>query len=369
MINNGISDAYTTETKSNGMPGHIEIPVNRKVQGLSFLWVTETQSRNTGINAGSLKLNYSDGEIKEIPLIVGKNLDASWKYFANESEPVFLHGEDYAKIYSIRCNQEKELKSFSISLIASDVQIGILGVNMILPEKEKLPLVGAIRWDGWFYDTSNTITRILQKTLAPREFHDRLPFFAREISDDSVYVNGSSQEVMDREIAYAKAGRLDYWAFVLYSPGEGLSKGIENYLRSTYRSDIKFSIITEQGRLTPSDTVYLNYITRLMQEPGFQLVENGRPLWYLGFVDSASVVKTWGSFFNMKRALDSIRNAVMKSGLKNPYLVIMDFNAKLGKRWSDSLGGDAISCYATSKNSIKAPYKKLDQEAAASGRV
>jgi hypothetical protein len=365
LINNGISDAYTTETKSNGMPSHIEIAVNRKVQGLSFLWVTETQSRNTGINAGSIKLNYTNGEIKEIPLIVGKNLDASWKYFTTESEPVFLHGEDYAKIYSLRCNPQKELKSFSISLIASDVQVGIMGVNMILPDKQKLPLVGAIRWDGWFYDTANDITKILQKTLAPKEFHDRLPFFAKEISNDSVYINGSSQEVMDKEIAYAKAGKLDYWAFVLYTPGEKLALGLKNYLNSVHRRDINFSIITEQGNLTPSNTVYMNYITRLLQEPGFQLVENGRPLWYLGFVDSVSVVKTWGSFHNMKRALDSIRSAAMNSGLKNPYLVIMDFNAKLGKRWSDSLGGDAISCYATSKNSIKAPYKKLDEEAAA----
>jgi hypothetical protein len=235
---------------------------------------------------------------------------------------------------------------------------------MILPSKKKLPLVGAIRWDGWFYDTANDITKILQKTLAPKEFHDRLPFFAREISDDSVYINGSSQEVMDREIAYAKAGKLDYWAFVIYSPGEGLSRGMENYLRSAHRRDINFSIITEQARVVPSNTVYLNYITRLLQEPGYQLVEDGRPLWYLGFIDSASVIKTWGSFFNMKRAIDSIRSIVMKSGLKNPYLVIMDFNASLGKRWSDSLGGDAISSYATSKNSIKAPYKKLDEEAA-----
>ncbi len=361
MIDNGISDIYTAETMNSGMPDQMDIPVNRKLQGLSFLWICETQSRNTALKVGSLWFNYEDGTTKEIPLVVGKNLDASWKYFATETEPVLLQGEDYSKIFSVHCDPGKELKSFKIVLIAADVEIGLMAVDMILPSR--LPIVGAIRWDGWFYDTSNLVTQIVQKTLAPKEFHDRLPFFAKEVSNDSVYINGSAQEVMDQEIAYARAADLDYWAFVLYLPGEGLSLAMENYLKSAHRRDINFSIITEQGRINPANRVYLNYITRLLQEPGFQLVDGGRPLWYLGFIDSASVRKNWGSFRNMKNGLDSIRSVVMKSGRKNPYLVIMDFNASLGKKWSDSLGGDAISSYAANNNSTKAPYHKLTEQA------
>lgn len=42
------------------------------------------------------------------------------------------------------------------------------------------PLVGAIRWDGWYYGSKDDmVTSIVEKTLGPKEFHDRLPFFAR----------------------------------------------------------------------------------------------------------------------------------------------------------------------------------------------
>lgn len=73
---------------------------------------------------------------------------------------------------------------------------------------DNLPLIGAIRWDGWTGGNEN-VNRILHRTLAPKEFHDRIPFFGKEISNDSVQVADSSQQVMDQEIAYAKSANLD----------------------------------------------------------------------------------------------------------------------------------------------------------------
>jgi hypothetical protein len=64
----------------------------------------------------------------------------------------------------------------------------------------------------------------------------------------------------------------------------------------------------------------------------------------------------------MKNKLDSVKQVLANDGMGNPYLVIMDFDAKKGKQWSDSLGGDTISSYVAQKNSIKAPYKKLTEE-------
>jgi len=227
----------------------------------------------------------------------------------------------------------------------------------------KLPLIGAIRWDGWYYgSSSDDITAILEKTLAPKRFHNRLPFFAKEISDDSVYINGSSQEVMDQEIAYAKTCGLDYWAFVMYAEDVGLSVSLKNYLASKYRKDINFCMISEEARLTNSDTAYTGHVLRLMKQPGYQVVLENRPLWYIGFIDSANVQKNWGGFWKMKPKLDSMRNIIIKAGLGNPYIVIMDFNAAKGKQWSDSLGADAISSYVAQKNSPKASYKTLTKE-------
>ena len=230
-------------------------------------------------------------------------------------------------------------------------------------KKSTNPIIGAIRWDAWYYGNSaDTITNIIAKNLKPKEYRNRLPFFAKEIGEDSLYINGSSQEVMDKEIAYAKTCGLDYWAFVTYTE-YGLKEGLENYLKSKHRSDINFCLILEESRFKNSNAGFIEHVIKKMKEPGYQTVLNNRPLLYFGFIDSASVIKSWGSFHQMKNKLDSIRKVIVNSGLGNPYLVIMEFDAKKGKLWSDSLGGDALTSYVAQKNSIKASYKKLTEEA------
>jgi hypothetical protein len=225
------------------------------------------------------------------------------------------------------------------------------------------PVVGAIRWDAWYYgNDTDTITSILAKNLKPKEFRNRLPFFAKEIGKDSLYINGSSQEVMDKEISYAKTCALDYWAFVTYTE-EGLRLGLQTYLNSKHRADINFCLIIEQGRFRHSNTGFINHMIKMMKEPGYQTVLDNRPLLYFGFIDSADVIKNWGSFLQMKTTLDSVRNIIAEAGHGNPYLVIMDFDAKKGRQWSDSLGGNALSSYVAQKNSPRASYKKLTEEA------
>ena len=245
----------------------------------------------------------------------------------------------------------------------------IIGVSMLLlsctwktKTGSELPLIGAIRWDGWSGGPAE-VNYILHRTLAPQEFHDRIPFFGKEVSPDSVQVADSSQQVMDKEIAYAETAGLDYWAFVTYPEKSELSISLRNYLRSASRKKINFCAISEEARFTREDTSYQSYIARLLQESGYQTVMNGRPLWYIGFIDPSNVVKNWGSFRNFKMMIDEIRNKTIKAGLKNPYLVLMDFSAKLGKQWHDSLGCDAISSYVTQKQTPHGSYKQLNIEA------
>jgi hypothetical protein len=240
-----------------------------------------------------------------------------------------------------------------------------LAISILFGEEGlcQAPKVGAIRWDAWYYGNSgDTITNIIAKNLRPKEFRDRLPFFAKEIGEDSLYINGSSQEVMDKEIEYAKTCGLDYWAFVTYTE-YGLKEGLEYYLKSKRRSDINFCLILEEARFRNSNEGFIEHVVSMIKQPGYQTVLNNRPLLYLGFIDSANVVNNWGSFHNMKNKLDSVKRVIIKEGLGNPYLVIMDFDAKKGRQWSDSLGGEALTSYVAQKNSIKAPYKKLTEEA------
>jgi len=223
-------------------------------------------------------------------------------------------------------------------------------------------VIGAIRWDGWSGGPAE-VNQILHRNIAPLEFHDRIPFFGREMSSGSVQVADSSQLVMDREIDYAKISSLDYWAFVTYPENSELSISLRNYLRSASRRKINFCAISEEGRFTRQDVAYQFYIERLMKESGYQTVMNGRPLWYIGFIDPSNVVKNWGTFRNFKKIIDSTRSRVLRSGLKNPYVVLIDFTAKLGKQWHDSLGCDAISSYVAQKQTPHGSYKQLNAEA------
>ena len=70
--------------------------------------------------------------------------------------------------------------------------------------------IGVIRWDAWFDDKVNPY----EKNLADKKWHGRLPFFAKIISGTNVQVRGDTQAAVDQEIAYAKAGGVDYWALL-----------------------------------------------------------------------------------------------------------------------------------------------------------
>jgi hypothetical protein len=66
------------------------------------------------------------------------------------------------------------------------------------------PIVGAIRWDGWYGDS--TVTKAVEASLGQPKYHFHLPWFAH----GSVRINGDSQAIMEQEIAYAAAARLNY---------------------------------------------------------------------------------------------------------------------------------------------------------------
>jgi hypothetical protein len=225
-------------------------------------------------------------------------------------------------------------------------------------------IIGAIRWDAW-HGQKDGVNDMMEKTLAPQRYHSRLPFFAKVIATDSVRIDGSSSEIMEKEIAYARYAGLDYWAFVLYGEHDNLSLGLQRYLKSKGKKEINFCAITEQSRFTNADSSYVHYLIRLMTTPGYQQVLQGRPLWYFGFIDSAKVRAQWGNFKKLKNTIDSVRYAVSKVAHRNPYLVIMDFDPKTGSRWADSLGADAISSYVAIGKTEAGTFRQLTDEAGA----
>ena len=170
---------------------------------------------------------------------------------------------------------------------------------------------------------------------------------------------------MDQEIAYAVRGGLDYWAFVTYDPDDPMSLGLQRYLMSARRADIRFCLITEHSRWgTRAD--YRKRISRfvdLMGKESYQTVLDRRPLLYLGFIQDAGMEQRWGTIDEFRKAVDDLREMVRNKYSRNPYIVLMDFDPQRGHKLRKQLGADAITTYAAQGNGTSAPYSTLAEYA------
>ena len=201
----------------------------------------------------------------------------------------------------------------------------------------------------------------MEASLNPPRYRWRAPFFARVDTNDVLHIDGYTQEIVDREIAYAKAGGLDYWAFLLYDEGNSMSQGLALYLSSNRRRDVNFCAIASPSTFGgPAQWPRgVERLVRLMREPGYQTVCGGRPLLYL-FRPEEKWIEAWGGPAKARARFDGLRAAARQAGLANPYVVVMDSGkAESVKRTADLFGAEAISDYARQKNAAGAPYAEL----------
>jgi hypothetical protein len=226
------------------------------------------------------------------------------------------------------------MSNLTNSFCATAFIVSLLCSPCILAQGLPGPKIGAIRWDAWIGDKGGP-GRAVQTSLGPEKWHYRLPFFAKVTGPDTVQIDGTSQEVMDREIDYAAQARLSYWAFVMYGVDDPMSIALYRYLSSGERDKIEFSLITAPQSW--SDPAWAKRIEWLMTERGYLTVLHGRPVLYMLGDSKGSTLS--------RKAIDDFRADVIAKGLKNPYIVLMDFSAADGKRWLDVLGADAISSY------------------------
>ncbi|TAM96396.1 MAG: hypothetical protein EPN39_13760 [Chitinophagaceae bacterium] len=203
--------------------------------------------------------------------------------------------------------------------------------------EEKFPLiVGAIRWDGWVGPLNKAGLEI-EHTLSPNKYHFRAPFYSKEISKDSIQCREITQEIMDKDISYAKYAGINYWAFCWYSPHSGLDTARQLYLNSRLRNKVKWCVILGTDSFNyVSDSKWL---IRKFKEKNYQKVLNGRPLVYL-----------FPSQGNKLSQLNLLRTLSKGAGIPNPYIVVMAFNSKNADSICNHLQGDAISCYASTFN-------------------
>jgi hypothetical protein len=197
-------------------------------------------------------------------------------------------------------------------------------------------LIGVIRWDGWVGKKGEwKIGPILERTLGPERFHYRVPFFGKITSKDSVSIDGTTQEIMDREIEFAKDAGIDYWAYCYYPDGCGLELARKNHQTSKNANDINWCVILGPSFEFDSGQDYSKSLVADFARENYQKVLDGRPLIYL----------LHGSTFT-RAGMDSLRSMTVRSGLKTPYVVVMEWSAEKAAEYCSKIGADALSCYA-----------------------
>lgn len=234
-------------------------------------------------------------------------------------------------------------------------------------------LVGAIRWDAWHTPVKDTVhggyggpVKAVEYALSQKQYQTRAPFFSKLISDSVIRIDGYTREIMDREINYAKAGGIDYWAFLLYPTGNAMSQGIELYLSSRHKEDVKFCAMANLDWFTRMDTRVdgIPRYIRLMKESSYQKVLGNRPLFYL-FRPDDEWVEQIGGPGKARQLMDSLRQEAIRENLGDPYMVVMHYDIDVAVRMADILGADALSDYAQSGDGglNGTPYRELTKVA------
>ncbi|NLY01658.1 MAG: hypothetical protein GXY83_36695 [Rhodopirellula sp.] len=211
------------------------------------------------------------------------------------------------------------------------------------------PLVGAIRWDAW---TAGEVTSQVERTLGPKKYHPRLPWFAEVLDDGSVRIDGGRQEIMDREIGFAADAGLDYWAFLLYPERNSMSDSLSLYLSSASRRRINFCLILHNAFGVPEHQWprERDRAVALLKEPGYQTVCEGRPLVYAFAVNFAGAFPAarFGEFVQAARQAGA-----------DPYCVYMGWQPGKDFERAAPLGFAAVSHYAAA--SADAHFAQLVQ--------
>lgn len=224
------------------------------------------------------------------------------------------------------------------------------------------PIVGAIRWDAW-HGPASKVGLTVETTLAPKRWHYRLPFYGKEVGENTVEVRANTQAIMDREIDYAWKAGIDYWAFVIYPEENALSLGLKLYLSSEHKEKIHFCLNLQGGweargglETWPEKVKrYLGYF----RETSYQLVRNARPLVYLYSVDGLVGKGGFDSWEEARAAFDALRHSAQDAGFGNPYVVAQGWTPDVLKEQMTTLGLDAIGAYASTAGDKSAPYARL----------
>ncbi len=185
--------------------------------------------------------------------------------------------------------------------------------------------VGVIRWDAWYgHDGKPTsIISQVEKTLSPAEYHFRAPFFAKVTDDGKIEIPEYTQEIFDKEMAYAAEAGIDYFAFLMYS--DDMKKAREFYKKSSLNNKVKMCCV-----VSPDQDKFYNEVVELFKQDYYMTVLDDRPLLYI-YVESEKQLEKVSNDIAWYRTLCAENN------IKEPYVAVMtSYYDKVHDTYADS---------------------------------
>ena len=213
---------------------------------------------------------------------------------------------------------------------------------------ESKKTLGVIRWDAWYgHDgVEKSVISEVEKTLSPKEFHFRAPFFAKVTEDNKIIIPEYTQEIFDREMEYAIEAGIDYFVYMFYA--DDMKKAREMHLKSKYKNDVKFAFFTH-GFAEERVPEYIKYF----KEDFYMTVQGGRPIIYY-----------FAGFDMAKKCIEMLKDACEKEGLPTPYSVVCN----IGTEDTINSGADAKGQYAIA-GSKGMSFNEMRKEAKKRGRA
>jgi hypothetical protein len=175
-----------------------------------------------------------------------------------------------------------------------------------------------------------------------------MPFFARRDAMNHLSLPALSPNLMTLEIEQAAYAGLDFWAFVAYPRDSPMSVALHQYLSATARRRVRFCLFTQLeywGSAAAPSPLMAEHIA-LMTHDAYLRLPNGRPLYFLGFINEAKASERWGGLSGLRAQIEHFRSQAIAGGAGNPYLVVGGFTRETAALAPALTSGDAVGVYA-----------------------
>ena len=263
-------------------------------------------------------------------------------------------------------------KTGAIGWIKADIdkngKVNIFDYNLLVANFGKTDpdkvLVGVRFWPAYFaYGNNGHYKRNThEQWLANPQWKDRWPYYTIIRSDTptntTIDIHQDDQRVIDQEIQLAAAAGLDYWALETNSIDPKWNLSV--YLKSPYKNQLKFALITAMGDLAGEKWEgYVSSMIGFFKDAQYVRVGGQRPLLFMEQFDG--FVSKLGGKEAAKRKMEEFSNRVKAAVGTKPYLVLFNWSSE--SSWQDakyfSFDAQALYNCRTVERVSDAPYSSL----------